>query len=140
MKRAFHKRKLGEMTLDEGEFTPNFAEKSNVRELFQGEEALQDVLEECNITVNAGELEKVMYRVEDPNDVRAAEELRKELGQDAGLVEDEFEEMLHNQLTPVQRFCFNWFKEEHRDVIENKLKEFEVRLCLIVRKSDRDCF
>lgn len=114
------------MTLDEGAFTPNFAEKSNVRELFQGEEALQDVLKECNITVNEGELEKVMYKVEDPNDVRAAEELRKELGQDAGLVEDEFEEMLQNQLTPVQRFCFNWFKEEHKDLIENKLKEFEV--------------
>ena len=122
------------MTLDEGEFTPNFAEKANVRELFQGEEALQDVLEECNITVNEGELEKVMYRVEDPNDVRAAEELRKELGQDAGLVEDEFEEMLQSQLTPVQRFCFNWFKEVHKDVIEAKLKEFEVGFYFVILK------
>lgn len=126
LKRAFHKRKLGEMTLDEANFTPAFADKSNVRELFEGEEALQDVLDDCNFTVDKGDIEKVLSKVEDVDDVKAAEELRKEIGEEAALVEDEFEDMIQNQLSSVERWCFNFYRDEHKHLIDEKLREFEV--------------
>ena len=47
------------MTLDEGEFNSKFGEKSDVRELFEGEEALQDVLVDCDLTLNTKDVEKV---------------------------------------------------------------------------------
>lgn len=60
LKKAMQKRRLGELAIDEGGFTPEFFKGDNLRELFQGEAAVADVVVPVTVS-DVAELEKVLH-------------------------------------------------------------------------------
>nr|CAD2187793.1 unnamed protein product [Meloidogyne enterolobii] len=82
--KSTQKRRLGEMTIDEGEFTPDFFKSANnLRELFNNEETVANILKENeelikNNKTSTKELEMAMLSVEDTQDVLAAQKAKEE--------------------------------------------------------------
>ena len=72
------------MTIDEGEFTPDFFKSANnLRELFNNEETVANILKENeelikNNKTSTKELEMAMLSVEDKQDVLAAQKAKEE--------------------------------------------------------------
>lgn len=63
LKRANQKRRLGEITIDEAEFTPNFFQNlDNIRDLFSNEKVVADIVAPIHIaSCNIKEIEEVNF-------------------------------------------------------------------------------
>ncbi|VDM39699.1 unnamed protein product [Toxocara canis] len=150
LKKAMQKRRLGELAIDEGGFTPEFFKDDNLRELFQGEAAVADVV--APVTVNdAAELEKAMATLEDVQDVaaakRASAEAKAELaefdesvqpstdngnGNGPDKTDSKYFELI-SQLKPIERYAINFLEAEYKPDFEEEVKEAEA---MIASKKD----
>ncbi|CAK5076999.1 unnamed protein product [Meloidogyne enterolobii] len=160
--KSTQKRRLGEMTIDEGEFTPDFFKSANnLRELFNNEETVANILKENeelikNNKTSTKELEMAMLSVEDTQDVLAAQKAKEENnvdliefdentlnngrggggGEERGnsYIESPSEQYLEliNELKPIERYAVNFLTNEYRPALD---KEFEETEALIRAKQ-----
>uniref|UniRef100_A0A915LI26 Uncharacterized protein n=1 Tax=Meloidogyne javanica TaxID=6303 RepID=A0A915LI26_MELJA len=160
--KSTQKRRLGEMTIDEGEFTPDFFKSANnLRELFNNEETVANILKENeelikNNKTSTKELEMAMLSVEDKQDVLAAQKAKEEnnvdliefdentlnngrgggeeRGNSCGYIESPSEQYLEliNELKPIERYAVNFLTNEYRPALD---KEFEETEALIRAKQ-----
>ena len=65
LQKAKQKQRLGEMAIDEAEFTPEFFRNAdNIRDLFKNEEGIADIVNPLTaVPSNAKELEMVSFKV-----------------------------------------------------------------------------
>jgi len=83
LKKAMQKRRLGEMAIDEAEFTPEFfSNTDNIRDLFNNEEGLADIVTPIVLPSNPNEIESAMATVEDRQDVVDAQKAQAEANVD----------------------------------------------------------
>uniref|UniRef100_A0A914NKA3 Uncharacterized protein n=1 Tax=Meloidogyne incognita TaxID=6306 RepID=A0A914NKA3_MELIC len=150
------------MTIDEGEFTPDFFKSANnLRELFNNEETVANILKENeelikNNKTSTKELEMAMLSVEDKQDVLAAQKAKEEnnvdliefdentlnngrgggeeRGNSCGYIESPSEQYLEliNELKPIERYAVNFLTNEYRPALD---KEFEETEALIRAKQ-----
>uniref|UniRef100_A0A0M3K995 Helicase domino (inferred by orthology to a D. melanogaster protein) n=1 Tax=Anisakis simplex TaxID=6269 RepID=A0A0M3K995_ANISI len=151
LKKAMQKRRLGELAIDEAGFTPEFFKGDNLRELFQGEAAVADVVAPVSVN-DPAELEKVMARLEDVQDVAAANranaEAKAELAEFDENVQPKEDNVsnsnaldgtdskyfeLLNQLKPIERYAINFLEAEYKPDFEEEVKEAEA---MIASKKD----
>nr|CAD2137429.1 unnamed protein product [Meloidogyne enterolobii] len=159
--KSTQKRRLGEMTIDEGEFTPDFFKSANnLRELFNNEETVANILKENeelikNNKTSTKELEMAMLSVEDKQDVLAAQKAKEENNVDLiefdentqingrgggggergnSYIESPSEQYLEliNELKPIERYAVNFLTNEYRPALD---KEFEETEALIRAKQ-----
>uniref|UniRef100_A0A1I8AZT5 Helicase ATP-binding domain-containing protein n=1 Tax=Meloidogyne hapla TaxID=6305 RepID=A0A1I8AZT5_MELHA len=153
--KSTQKRRLGEMTIDEGEFTPDFFKSTNnLRELFNNEETVANILDDViiNQKLPSKELEMAMLSVEDKQDVMAAQKAKEENVVDliefdentnnngrgergnSSYIESPSEQYLEliNELKPIERYAVNFLTNENRPALD---KEFEETEALIRAKQ-----
>ncbi|MFH4981903.1 hypothetical protein AB6A40_008612 [Gnathostoma spinigerum] len=143
LKKAMVKRRLGEMAIDEGGFTPEFFKRGdNIRDLFEGDEAVSDVIGPIAVDDDL-EVEKAMEIIEDDQDVVAAKRAKAEAKAELA----EFDESQHaltenssekandskyieliNQLKPIERYAINFLEAEYKPDFEKEKKEAEAML------------
>uniref|UniRef100_A0A915AG66 Helicase ssl-1 n=2 Tax=Parascaris univalens TaxID=6257 RepID=A0A915AG66_PARUN len=149
LKKAMQKRRLGELAIDEGGFTPEFFKGDNLRELFQGEAAVADVVVPVTVS-DVAELEKAMAKLEDVQDVAAAKranaEAKAELAEfDESVLpngdnssntidraDSKYFELI-SQLKPIERYAINFLEAEYKPDFEEEVKEAEA---MIASKKD----
>ncbi|KAK6102289.1 SNF2 N-terminal domain family protein [Brugia pahangi] len=137
LRKAMQKRRLGEMAIDEAGFTPEFFKGDNVRDLFEGVANVTDVVVPVAVMDNK-EIEKAMAKVEDIQDVHAAQRANAEVEADIaefdenGLIasvennqekiESKYLELI-NQLKPIERYAVNFLEAEYKPEFEEEVKE-----------------
>ncbi|VIO92229.1 SNF2 family N-terminal domain containing protein [Brugia malayi] len=137
LRKAMQKRRLGEMAIDEAGFTPEFFKGDNVRDLFEGVANVTDVVVPVAVIDNK-EIEKAMAKVEDIQDVHAAQRANAEVEADIaefdenGLIasvennqekiESKYLELI-NQLKPIERYAVNFLEAEYKPEFEEEVKE-----------------
>uniref|UniRef100_A0A915PWC4 Uncharacterized protein n=1 Tax=Setaria digitata TaxID=48799 RepID=A0A915PWC4_9BILA len=147
LRKAMQKRRLGEMAIDEAGFTPEFFKGDNVRDLFEGDANVADVIAPVAVIDNK-EIEKAMATVEDIQDVHAAQRANAEVEADIAefdenallpFVENNQEKIeskyleLINQLKPIERYAINFLEAEYKPEFEEEVKEAKA---LIDSKKD----
>jgi hypothetical protein len=81
--------------------------------------------------MNVKDMEKVMYNVEDSVDVAAAQELRKEIGNNdetKAAAPEDFKEAILSQLPPVQKRAFITYLDDQMPEINERLIRFMDKL------------
>jgi len=146
LRKAMQKRRLGEMALDEAEFTPAFFKNAtNIRDLFSNEESVAELIAPVvGLPKSTKELEAVMANVEDIQDAVAArkaqEEFRAEVAEfdvdentpsapnsyllDTESPSTQYMELI-NRMKPVERYAINFLEKEYRPELEEEVKEAE---------------
>ncbi|VDP21855.1 unnamed protein product [Onchocerca flexuosa] len=125
------------MAIDEAGFTPEFFKDDNVRDLFEGVANVDDVVAPVAITDNK-EIEKAMAKVEDIQDVYAAQRANAEVEADIAefdenalipsvensqeKIESKYLELI-NQLKPIERYAVNFLEAEYKPEFEEEVKE-----------------
>ncbi|VDN04970.1 unnamed protein product [Thelazia callipaeda] len=147
LRKAMQKRRLGEMAIDEAGFTPDFFKGDNVRDLFEGDTNVCDVIAPVTVT-DSREIEKAMATVEDIQDVHAARRANAEV--EANIAEFDESVLLHstdsgqekveskyleliNKLKPIERYAISFLEAEYKPNFEEEVKEAEA---LIASKKD----
>ncbi|KAL4003237.1 SNF2 N-terminal domain family protein [Acanthocheilonema viteae] len=137
LRKAIQKRRLGEMAIDEGGFTPEFFKGDNVRDLFEGVANIADVVAPVAVADNK-EIEKAMATIEDIQDVHAAQRANAEVEADIAefdentliasaensqeKIESKYLELI-NQLKPIERYAVNFLEAEYKPEFEEEVKE-----------------
>ncbi|KAI1721287.1 helicase SWR1 [Ditylenchus destructor] len=149
LQKAKQKQRLGEMAIDEAEFTPEFFRNAdNIRDLFKNEEGIADIVNPLtSVPTNAKDLEMAMANAEDQQDVIAAEQARAEAQVDdiefdenasrppshssnAPDAEDPSEEYIQmmNDLIPVEQYAVKFLESSYLPEIEEEMKAEEARM------------
>uniref|UniRef100_A0A183BRV5 Helicase domino n=2 Tax=Globodera pallida TaxID=36090 RepID=A0A183BRV5_GLOPA len=146
--KSMQKRRLGEMAIDQGEFTPDFFKDSgNLRDLFSNETAIAEIIAPVvDEPENIKDVETAMNRVEDEQDAMAAQ-----LAKDEGNAEvAEFDENLNGASTsydlrdidspseqylelisglkPVERYAVSFLANEYRPALDKEVEEAEAKI------------
>ncbi|KAI1729287.1 helicase SWR1 [Ditylenchus destructor] len=149
LQKAKQKQRLGEMAIDEAEFTPEFFRNAdNIRDLFKNEEGIADIVNPLtSVPTNAKELEMAMANAEDQQDVIAAEHARAEAQvddiefdenasrppshssnvPDAEDPSEEYIEMM-NCLKPVEQYAVRFLESSYLPEIDEEMKAEEARM------------
>uniref|UniRef100_A0A914HBN0 Uncharacterized protein n=1 Tax=Globodera rostochiensis TaxID=31243 RepID=A0A914HBN0_GLORO len=146
--KSMQKRRLGEMAIDQGEFTPDFfKDAGNLRDLFSNETAIAGIIAPVvDEPENIKDVETAMNRVEDEQDAMAAQ-----LAKDEGNAEvAEFDENLNGASTsydlrdidspseqylelisglkPVERYAVSFLANEYRPALDKEVEEAEAKI------------
>ncbi|CAD5218162.1 unnamed protein product [Bursaphelenchus okinawaensis] len=130
LKKAREKRRLGEITIDEGGFTPQFFKKAdNIRDLFFDDETQPEAIEVPIAPVTAvaseEELKMAMERAEDRQDVIAAKRAEAEVVAEeiefddksnfnyTDQSNDEFMQIVR-MLRPIEQYAVQFLSKEYR--------------------------
>ncbi|KAI1729286.1 HSA domain-containing protein [Ditylenchus destructor] len=149
LQKAKQKQRLGEMAIDEAEFTPEFFRNAdNIRDLFKNEEGIADIVNPLtSVPTNAKELEMAMANAEDQQDVIAAEHARAEAQvddiefdenasrppshssnvPDAEDPSEEYIEMM-NCLKPVEQYAVRFLESSYLPEIDEEMKAEEAMM------------
>ncbi|KAI1721288.1 HSA domain-containing protein [Ditylenchus destructor] len=149
LQKAKQKQRLGEMAIDEAEFTPEFFRNAdNIRDLFKNEEGIADIVNPLtSVPSNAKDLEMAMANAEDQQDVIAAEQARAEAQVDdiefdenasrppshssnAPDAEDPSEEYIQmmNCLKPVEQYAVRFLESSYLPEIDEEMKAEEAMM------------
>ncbi|CAJ0581875.1 unnamed protein product, partial [Mesorhabditis spiculigera] len=137
LKKAMQKRRLGEMAIDEGGFTPDFfKETDNLRDLFK-DLAEGDLPTSIEVPKDRAAFEKDMIAVEDAQDTENLKSVRDEakaenaeFGLTSGSVrENRLDEISQDQalfrevlarMTPIERFALKEFERKKGEAVKAK--------------------
>ncbi|KAL3090210.1 hypothetical protein niasHS_006662 [Heterodera schachtii] len=146
--KSMQKRRLGEMAIDQGEFTPDFFKNTgNLRDLFSNETAVAEIIAPVvDEPKNIKDVEAAMNRVEDTQDAIAAQLAKEE---DTAEVA-EFDETLNGASTsydlrdidspseqylelisglkPVERYAVNFMADEYKPMLDKEVEEAEAKI------------
>ena len=138
LKKANQKRLLGDLTIDGGSFDVSYFKKNNIRDLFDQNATLEDIVRERNEyqqQIEANHLtltqyEEALATVEDETDQRAAKDLNQEVQAELNeFNEEETNDLNEDQLIEKQKKQMNKVEEE--------LKTFDEQLRPIERYALR---